>query len=391
MIDCVRARCYIRNPQMTRRVQIQLLGRFEVHVDGKAVPIRTKKAQALLAFLALNPDNPVPRSRIAEMLWEGAGSRHARHSLRQTLVGLRRTFGEHDAANLLYDAEDLVLDERVVEVDALRFLELAAAESSRELLAAMELYRGDILEGVSLRESAFDEWLEQERTRFREQAKSSFRRLLDIQRDDGGSDDAIATATRLLAIDPLQEPVHRALMELYVETGKRESALRQFETCRTILARQLGVEPEPATRELYLTIREPGDSSDSRPASRPAILVVEDDPESRVLLEKLLGSESYEVISAGDGEEALRKLDERRFDVVLSDIRMPNLNGLELLKAMSKRGIATPVVFLTALREDVLEIKGLKLGASDFIRKPIRPDILLLRVRNAIRRGREMV
>jgi len=376
---------------MSSRIQINVLGRFEVRADDKPIPIRTKKAQALLAFLALNPDTPVPRSRIAEMLWEGSGTRHARHSLRQTLVGLRKTLAEHSTGNVLYDAEDLVLDERVVGVDALRFIQLASSESEKDLLAALELYRGELLEGTTIREGGFDHWLEQERTKLRETAKGAFRRLLDIQRDRNDEEDAIATANRLLSIDPLQEPVHRALMELYVSCGRRESALRQYETCRTILSRELGIEPESATRDLYLTIREPGDSSTGGESHRPIILVVEDDPESRVLLEKLLKNESFDVVAVGDGEEALSALDHQRFDVVLSDVRMPNLNGLELLRAMSKKGIATPVVFLTALREEALEIKGLKLGASDFIRKPIRPDILLLRVRNAIRRGRDLV
>ena len=75
------------------------------------------------------------------------------------------------------------------------------------------------------------------------------------------------------------------------------------------------------------------------------------------------------------------------FDLVLSDIDMPNLDGLALLRVMSERGIDTPAMFLTAMTATESEVEGLRLGASDYVRKPIHTEVLLLRVRNVLRDG----
>ncbi|MFH2204817.1 MAG: ATPase, T2SS/T4P/T4SS family [Elusimicrobiota bacterium] len=119
-----------------------------------------------------------------------------------------------------------------------------------------------------------------------------------------------------------------------------------------------------------------------------AVLVVEDDEETRVLLERVLGNRGYAVTVACDGVEALMKLGQRRFDLILSDIEMPNLDGLKLLELMAVKGILTPVVFLTALTGAVDELKGFELGAEDYIKKPVAKDILLLRVQRALAKRR---
>src|SRR5262249_58629303 len=71
---------------------------------------------------------------------------------------------------------------------------------------------------------------------------------------------ALQTALRLLALDPLQEPVHRTLMRLYAELGRRGAALRQYQLCVSVLQRELRVEPEAATRQLYQEILRHGPS-----------------------------------------------------------------------------------------------------------------------------------
>lgn len=109
------------------------------------------------------------------------------------------------------------------------------------------------------------------------------------------------------------------------------------------------------------------------------ILLVEDDPEARILVERDLEGGGHEVISAGDGVEALLHLGRRSFDLVLPDIRMPNLDALELLELMSDMELTVPVVFLTARYDDASE---------DFLSKPVRKDVLLLRIGNVPRRIR---
>src|SRR5439155_1987834 len=95
----------------------------------------------------------------------------------------------------------------------------------------------------------------QERERLSEMAMEALARLLQYQRAQGKIAAAIQTARRLLGIDPLQESVHRVLMRLFAQTGRREAALRQYELCVGLLKRELQLEPELATRTLHLEIQ----------------------------------------------------------------------------------------------------------------------------------------
>ncbi len=120
--------------------------------------------------------------------------------------------------------------------------------------------------------------------------------------------------------------------------------------------------------------------------SRPmaSILVVEDEIVTQRLVRKLLEERGYEVIVAADGVEALMTLGKLNFDLILCDINMPNMDGFTLMEFLNQKEIFIPVVFIT-VREDVEdEIKGLALGAKDYIRKPVNRDLLLLRIRKAL-------
>jgi CheY-like chemotaxis protein len=132
-------------------------------------------------------------------------------------------------------------------------------------------------------------------------------------------------------------------------------------------------------------------SSESRDPIRATgpmatILVVEDDIVSQRLVKKILEERGYDVIVASDGVDALMTLGKINFDLILCDINMPNLDGFTLMEFLNKKEIFIPVIFIT-VREDVEdEIRGLALGARDYIRKPINRDLLLLRIRKALNR-----
>ncbi len=114
------------------------------------------------------------------------------------------------------------------------------------------------------------------------------------------------------------------------------------------------------------------------------ILVVEDEIVTQRLMRKILEERGYEVVVAEDGVDALMALGKIRFDLILCDINMPNLDGFKLMEFLNAKNIALPVVFITS-REDVEdEIRGLALGAKDYIHKPINRDLLLLRIRKAL-------
>ncbi|MEI6314585.1 MAG: type II/IV secretion system protein [Syntrophus sp. (in: bacteria)] len=137
--------------------------------------------------------------------------------------------------------------------------------------------------------------------------------------------------------------------------------------------------------------REPGKNLDKKETpdqSRGAasILVVEDDPDNQLLISRILTNQGYDVSVAGDGIDAMMVLAKKRFDLILSDVNMPNLDGFTFLELITQKGIKAPLMFLTSRSEEEDEVKGLELGALDYLKKPVKKDALLLRVKRALER-----
>jgi adenylate cyclase len=139
----------------------------------------------------------------------------------------------------------------LVEVDAAIFEQLAAKNDIADLERAAALYNSDLLQGLDVRDPAFEEWLTMERQRFRSLATAVLKRLGELQTGSRG----IATAERLIALDPLQEEGHRTLMRLHAEAGELGLALRAYEDCREALKRELNVAPSADTEALHQEIR----------------------------------------------------------------------------------------------------------------------------------------
>jgi DNA-binding response OmpR family regulator len=118
------------------------------------------------------------------------------------------------------------------------------------------------------------------------------------------------------------------------------------------------------------------------------VLVVEDEHKVARALEEGLEGEGHEVVVEQSGEDAFFRINTERFDLVLLDIALPGRDGLEILRALRKRDLSTPVLILTA--RDALEdrVKGLDSGADDYVVKPFAFAELLARVRALQRRGR---
>ncbi len=235
------------------RLDLTLFGGFRARLDaGPPLVLPTRKAQALLAYLALPLGQAHPRDKIAALLWGDMRQPQARASLRQVLTAIRRAIAGVDA--LRVDAETVALDPAAVAVDALIFQQSVKVGTREALERAVALYQGDLLAGLALNEAPFEEWLLGERERLHELALGAFARLLAQQRSAGATEAAVQSALRLLALDPLQEAVHRALMGLYVQLGRRSAALRQYQVCVATLERELHTEPEPDTKALYQDI-----------------------------------------------------------------------------------------------------------------------------------------
>ena len=120
--------------------------------------------------------------------------------------------------------------------------------------------------------------------------------------------------------------------------------------------------------------------------SRPRILIVDDKPNNLRLCRDILGDQ-YVIETANNGEEAVEKLDADEFDVVLTDIRMPLLDGRKLLDLIQQRGLATQVILMTAYGSIEDAVDAMRAGAVHYLSKPFDPEVLERTVAEALARG----
>src|SRR5262245_34224858 len=264
------------------RLTLTLLGGFRAHLDpGAPLAFPTRKAQALLCYLAMPLGEAHPRDKLATLLWGSTVETTARTSLRQTLYALRRCLRRAAGKPLHSDGHVVSLDPAAVTLDVAEFEKRVNEGTPAALAQAISLYRGDLLDGLAVQEPSFEDWLLGERERLHEMALGALAKLLAHQRGAGSTEAAIKTALRLITLDALQEPAHRALMQLYVETGRRAAALRQYQICQTTLRREINAEPEKETTALYEEIlRGRARSVRVAEAARPSAVAVERTPNS---------------------------------------------------------------------------------------------------------------
>jgi DNA-binding response OmpR family regulator len=124
----------------------------------------------------------------------------------------------------------------------------------------------------------------------------------------------------------------------------------------------------------------------SRPARTPKILLADDEESIQKLLTYPLKEEGYEVVSALDGQEALERFGEGRYDLVILDVMMPKVDGVEVCRRIRARS-EVPIVILTAKGDEADKIEGLEVGADDYITKPFSLAEFKSRVKAALRRG----
>ena len=116
------------------------------------------------------------------------------------------------------------------------------------------------------------------------------------------------------------------------------------------------------------------------------ILYVEDEVSIREAVTEIFNIKGYEVVEASDGQEAVDKASHELFDIIVMDIMMPNMNGIEALKIIRENQIFTPIILLTAKTEMEDVVNGLSLGADDYIRKPFDASDLITRIEVLYRR-----
>ncbi len=138
-------------------------------------------------------------------------------------------------------------------------------------------------------------------------------------------------------------------------------------------------------------MREKGSAEDETKRKKAKILVVDDDPSFRELLRELLSQENYTVKVAENGKEALLRVRKESFDLVLTDVRMPRMNGIQLLKELQKIAPNIKVVVMSATDDLKTAVKMRKFGACDYITKPFCLDSVLQKVTRALGRKNNQI
>jgi len=366
-------------------MRLELLGDLLIRSgDGALATVGARKSQALLAYLAMKPAQHVSREKLAGLLWSSTGPDQARQSLRQTLSTIRKELSQiAPKQKLLIEDGDLLSLDASVACDVPEFESLIAAGTEEALKQALELYRGDFLDGFAINEERFDQFVTGERDRLHRLALRAHAQLIELQERRGALDEAIGTAQRSLRLDILQEPIHRALMRLYLESGDVVEALQQYEACAKVLKRELRIEPDAETKTLQreiLQIRAQRGEEAKRAEGRKTVLVVEDNVLSRELMNAVLKSAGYSVVLAKDGAEALMMVGREKVDLLVIDVDLPYIDGHSLLQAMHENGVTVPAMFISGLPGDDVEVRAFEVGAADFIRKPVKNSVLLARV-----------
>jgi len=234
--------------------RIQLLGEFRLHDgSGREIPVRSPKVRALIAYLALHPDQPVKRETLAALLWGDSPDVQARQSLRQGLLSLRKAFGDGAAAAINADDETVTLRGEAIETDVAAFEQ--GIEEGR-LGEAAVVYRGELMEEPAARSNAFEAWLTQERNRLHDLACTTLEAHGEQLLRDKDAATAVQVGRQLHALDPWRESGTRLLMRAYAQAGRRAEALHHYQTVAESLRQELDAEPDAATTRLYEEIRE---------------------------------------------------------------------------------------------------------------------------------------
>jgi DNA-binding SARP family transcriptional activator/TolB-like protein len=238
-------------------VTLRLLGGFAIEANvGRpiAISVRSRKARALLAYLAMKPDYRARREELATLFWGDNPDALARHSLRQCLISLRQDLCLASEI-LIVDREAIGLRTQFLSVDARRFMSLARSAAPDELAQAAELWRGAFLPDLALDIEEFGTWHRHEAERLATAAAAVFEALCRNADANGDGERAMAAAERLVALEPTREDRQRTALMLFARHEGREAALSRAKRLTDLLRSELGVSPEAATRALIDAIK----------------------------------------------------------------------------------------------------------------------------------------
>src|SRR5262245_19518969 len=252
------------------RFGLSLLGGFELTGPDGVVDLPSKKIAGLLAYLACSVPKAQPRERLSALLCGSYFEAQAKQNLRQALYRLRSVLGQ-DA--LESDGEVVSLNAAAVQSDVSRFEALVRDGSCDALSAAVDLYRGNLMDDVAISEEGWNEWLTSERERLLELALGAMTRLGEQELAAGRPEHALKAGQRAIALNNMREDAHRLIVQALAATGRKAEALKHYQDLVALLKRELNAAPDAATESLVAELRS------TPPASRsPAAKIVKPAP-----------------------------------------------------------------------------------------------------------------
>jgi DNA-binding SARP family transcriptional activator len=246
-------------------LRISLFGHLRIHSLPDSVEIHlSPSVEVLLAYLVLHHGRTISREQLVDLLWGDLDERHAHDCLNTTLWRLKNSLRQNQKLAELTGVQILqtnssgdvaFLHTSNCWLDIIEFQESwdrvcqcfgdLDAQNISDLNRIISLYEGDLLEGFD------DDWVLSERERFRLIYLSSLAKLMDYYRTHRVPEKSLEYGNRILALDPLREDIHREVMKLYIELGRRAMAIHQYKICYGILLQELNIVPMLETRLLY--------------------------------------------------------------------------------------------------------------------------------------------
>jgi predicted ATPase/DNA-binding SARP family transcriptional activator len=244
----------------------QFLGPPQLILENEPVNVNRRSIVALLAYLAVNDSGQTKRvytrEALSALIWPDYDQVKAFTNLRHTLWEIQKTFGP---GWLVADRETIGLHAAAnVWIDVHRFEALLSESQAQSdislriplLTECVKLYRHHFLTGFNLKNSpTFDAWSMTKADELRYKLTSALTLLTEDYCLLGDADAALQYARRLVTLDPLNESAHRQLMQVYIQVGQHNAALKQYRTLEQRLRKEIGLDPQPETRALYKQIR----------------------------------------------------------------------------------------------------------------------------------------
>jgi DNA-binding SARP family transcriptional activator/tetratricopeptide (TPR) repeat protein len=240
-------------PDSAPRLSITLVGRLALRLNGRAVELRTRKAAAVLGYLALSETKRESRERLVGLLWSRSDEEKARASLRQVVRELRQILDDVGYAGFSAERLSIGFDLDRVEVDIESILQLAETARVHPLLLNTQRLDEHLLEGVDDLDPSFRVWILAKRQTIQERLMRSLEAGLTAADAAGESGKRIATA--IVNLDPTHEQACCCLMRAHAEDGDTAGALRIYKALWDLLDRDYGMEPSKATQDLVAKIK----------------------------------------------------------------------------------------------------------------------------------------